>query len=99
MSSAGSVTLWIAQLKAGAGGAAQRLWDKYLGPLAGRARRRLAGVPRRAADEQDVALSAFDSFCRAAQQGRFARLNDRDDLWQLLAVIADRKAWDLAKHE
>jgi RNA polymerase sigma factor (sigma-70 family) len=75
------------------------LWDKYFGPLAARARRRLAGVPGRAADEQDVALSAFDSFCRGAERGRFPRLNGRDDLWQLLVVIADRKAIDLARYE
>ena len=36
----------------------------------------------RLADEEDVALSAFDSFCRGAEQGRFPRLDDRDDLWQ-----------------
>jgi DNA-directed RNA polymerase specialized sigma24 family protein len=56
-------------------------------------------VPRRAADEEDVALSAFDSFCRAAEQGRFSALHDRDDLWQLLLVITDRKACDLANYE
>jgi len=99
MSSPGSVTLWIDQLKAGAGGAAGPLWEKYFPRLVCRARGRLAGVPRRAADEEDVALSAFDSFCRAAECGRFADLCDRDDLWQLLAVITDRKACDLANHE
>ena len=31
-------------------------------------------LPRCAADEEDVALSAFDSFCRGAEQGRFPRL-------------------------
>src|SRR5262249_15219134 len=34
----------------------------------------------RPADQEDVALSAFDSFYRAAEQGRFPRLHDRDDL-------------------
>jgi DNA-directed RNA polymerase specialized sigma24 family protein len=98
MSSPGSVTLWIDQLKAGAGGAGP-LWEKYFPRLVCRARGRLAGVPRRAADEEDVALSAFDSFCRAAERGRFSDLCDRDDLWQLLAVITDRKACDLANRE
>jgi DNA-directed RNA polymerase specialized sigma24 family protein len=99
MSSPGSVTVWIARLKAGAGDAARPLWESYFRRLVALARDRLAGVPRRAADEEDVALSAFDSFCRAAERGRFADLNDRDDLWQLLAVITDRKACDLANHE
>jgi DNA-directed RNA polymerase specialized sigma24 family protein len=46
-----------------------------------------------------VPLSAFDSFCRAAERGRFPDLFDRDDLRQLLVPIADRKACDLANHE
>jgi DNA-directed RNA polymerase specialized sigma24 family protein len=99
MSSPGSVTLWIAQLKAGERDAVQPLWQNYCRRLTARARRRLAGVPRRAADEEDVALSAFDSFCRAAEQGRFPQLHDRDDLWQLLLVLTDRKACDLANYE
>ena len=39
-----------------------------------------------------MALSAFDSFCRSAGQGRFPDLSDRDDLWRLLVVITARKA-------
>ncbi len=60
---------------------------------------RLGGMPRRAADEEDVALSAFDSFYRRAECGQFARLTDRDDLWQILVVITERKAIDLMRRE
>src|SRR5262249_14377033 len=55
--------------------------------------------PRGAADEEDVALSAFDSFCRGAERGRFPRLDDRDDLWQVLLVLTQRKAVDLIQYE
>src|SRR5262245_384091 len=99
MWAAGSVSRWISQLKTGAGEAAQPLWERYFTRLVERARKRLASAPRRAADEEDAALGAFDSFCRAAEAGRFPRLNDRDDLWQLLLVLTDRKAHDLAAHE
>jgi DNA-directed RNA polymerase specialized sigma24 family protein len=99
MSSGGSVTQWISQLKAGDRGAAQPLWEAYFRLLVERARHKLAGTPRRAADEEDVALSGFDSFCRGAARGRFPQLNDRHDLWQLLVVITDRKAIDLVHHE
>jgi DNA-directed RNA polymerase specialized sigma24 family protein len=99
VSNSGSVSLWIAQLKAGADDAARPLWQNYYHRLVGRARARLAGTARRAADEEDVALSAFDSFCRAAGRGRFPDLHDRDDLWHLLALITDRKACDLANRE
>src|SRR5262249_19192666 len=48
---------------------------------------------------EDVALNAFDSFCRGARAGRFPRLDDRNDLWQILVVITLRKAFDLRKYE
>jgi DNA-directed RNA polymerase specialized sigma24 family protein len=94
-----SVTEWIAHLKQGDQAAAQHLWERYFRRLADLARARLAAAPRRAADEEDVALSAFDSFCRAAERGRFPRLSDRDNLWPLLVVLTARKAADLANHE
>ncbi len=99
MSGQGSVTLWIDQLKAGEREAAQPLWERYFNQLVDRTRRKLAGRPPQGADEEDVALSAFKSFYRAAEDGRFPRLNDRDDLWQLLIVLADRKACDLLQRE
>jgi DNA-directed RNA polymerase specialized sigma24 family protein len=51
------------------------------------------------ADEEDAALSAFDSFCRGAARGRYPRLGDRDDLWRLLVVLTERKAFDQIRHE
>src|SRR5262249_20885336 len=54
---------------------------------------------RRVADEEDVALSAFDSFIHRAAAGRFPRLEDRDDLWKVLFVLTVRKAIDHARRE
>jgi DNA-directed RNA polymerase specialized sigma24 family protein len=99
MASVGSVTVRLPGLKEGDQKIIQSLWEDYFRRLVVLARRRLQGVPRGAADEEDVALSAFDSFCRGAEEGRFPRLNDRHDLWQLLVLIARRKAFNLAKHE
>jgi DNA-directed RNA polymerase specialized sigma24 family protein len=99
MSSGDSVTQWIDQLKAGERDAVQKLWEAYFERLVALARQKLRGTPRRAADEEDVALSAFDSFCRRAAQGRFPQLLDRDDLWQLLVVLTARKACNLVQHE
>src|SRR5262245_59953908 len=98
-SAGGSVTIWLDQLKAGDPAAAKPLWDGYFARLVALARARLRSAPKAAADEEDVALSAFDSFCRAAAEGRFPRLDDRDDLWQLLLVITTRKATGLVRHE
>jgi DNA-directed RNA polymerase specialized sigma24 family protein len=46
-----------------------------------------------------VALSAFDSFCRSAEQGRFPDLADRESLWRLLVVMTARKAAHLRRDE
>jgi DNA-directed RNA polymerase specialized sigma24 family protein len=51
------------------------------------------------ADEEDVALSAFQSFCRGVQVGRFPQLSDRDDLWRLLVAIAAHKAIHLVRDQ
>ncbi len=99
MSSTGSVTTWVEQLRAGNRAAAQQLWERYFSRLVGLARRKLQGLRRRAADEEDVALSAFDSFYRGLEQGRFPQLDDRNNLWQLLVVITVRKAIDLRQRE
>src|SRR5262245_51966189 len=99
MSSAGSVTGWLGDLQAGSPEAAQQLWQRYYGRLVGLARLKLRGAARRLADEEDIALSAFDSFCRGAEQGRFPRLDDRDNLWHLLVTLTSRKATNLLRHE
>jgi len=45
--------------------------------------------PGRSSDP--ATLSAFDSFFRRAQEGSVPNLLDRNDLWQLLVLIAGRK--------
>jgi len=99
MPAEGSVTGWLAQLCAGDPAAAQQLWERYFARLVGLARKKLQGAPRGAADEEDVALSAFHSFCAAAEQERFPRLLDRDGLWRLLVVITARKAAHLLRDQ
>jgi DNA-directed RNA polymerase specialized sigma24 family protein len=94
-----SITHWIAQLKTGNADAAEPLWEAYFPRLVELARGRLVGGPRRAADEEDVALSAFHSFCARARAGRFPRLADRHSLWPLLVVITARKCAELFRRE
>jgi DNA-directed RNA polymerase specialized sigma24 family protein len=99
MASEGSVSSWIELLKTGDQAAAQPLWERYFHRLVGLARAKLPEGRRRAADEEDVALSAFDSFCRGAEAGRFPRLSDRNDLWRLLFTLTARKAFDQMRDE
>jgi DNA-directed RNA polymerase specialized sigma24 family protein len=95
----GSITRCIALLREGDRDAAQFVWQRYFHRLVGLARARLRAAQRRVADEEDAALSALDSFFRRAGRGEFPRLDDRDDLWQILFVLTVRKSANLAKHE
>ncbi len=95
----GSVTRWIGELKGGDPVAAQWLWERYFAELVRLARVGLRAARRAAEDEEDVALSAFDSFCSSAAHGRFPRLDDRDDLWRVLVTLAERKATDVVRRQ
>ena len=60
MSSTGSVTRLLDQLKQGERDHAQELWERYFRRLVGLARQKLGTLPRHAGvDGEDVALSAF----------------------------------------
>lgn len=99
MSHENSVTIWIDGVKAGDGADIRRLWDRYFERLVRLAGARMPAHCRRAFDEEDVALSAFRSFCDRAGRGQFPRLSDRDDLWRLLATITVRKALDTMRRQ
>ena len=93
----GSVTLWIGALRAGDEEAARQLWSRYYEALVRQARARLRA--RAIADEEDVALSAFDSFYAGVARGRFPDIADRYDLWRLLVTMTARKAVNQHRRE
>jgi DNA-directed RNA polymerase specialized sigma24 family protein len=95
-----SDSILLARLKASpTAEAAQTLWDRYFDRLVGLARSRLRDRTRRVADEEDVALSAFDSFFRGVAAGRFLRLDGSEDLWRVLVLLTERKAIDRVRRE
>jgi len=68
--------------------------DKLVGVGRQTYRRKFADVPRPGEDEEDAALSALDSFCAAAREGKVHDLANRHQLWKLLAKITVRKICD-----
>jgi DNA-directed RNA polymerase specialized sigma24 family protein len=90
----GSITGFLGDLKDGDQAAAQPLWEHYFSKLVVVARSKLRRMRKTTADEdeEDAALSAFNSFCAGAARGKFPQLADRDDIWRLLVVITARKA-------
>jgi RNA polymerase sigma factor (sigma-70 family) len=95
----GSITHCLHLLRQGDQEAVRVIWERYFPQLVEQARLTLNARARRAADEEDVALSAMERFCRAAKQGRYPDLADRYGLWRLLLRITTRRALDLARRE
>ena len=93
------VTLWLKEAEVGDESARQRIWQHYFRRLVGLARGKLLDGGRRMADEEDAVVAAFDAFFRGAEEGRFPKLEDRNDLWQILVMLTCRKAADQARHQ
>ena len=91
-----SVTRWTLELRDGDQKAARHLWEFLRGRLLGLAKNNVRSTP--VYDEEDIALSAFGSLCSGLLQGSY-RVNDRNDLWQLLAVITVNKARTRARDD
>src|SRR4051812_22770710 len=99
MNSLSPVRVWVSQLKDGDPQAAEQLWNTYFLRMVKVARARLHGAASRMADEEDVALSAFKSFCRGTKDGRFPELHEYEDPWPLLLALTTHKAIDLVRYE
>lgn len=94
MSDEHSITQFISGLLNGDSMAANEIWNRYYSRLLSLAAHKLQNCPRRVLDEDDVVLAAFENFFREAPENKFPKLNDRHDLWQVLAMLVDRRAKD-----
>lgn len=94
-----SISRLFADLKAGRGEAVDELWKLYFDRLVQVAKRRLSTVPKRVADEEDVALSVFKSLCAGATRGRFSEHVRRNDLWRLLLHLTRQKTAGYVRHQ
>lgn len=92
-----SITRWFLSLRAGDQAAAKKLWDVYFSRMLDLARQRLPN--HTAYDGEDAALSAFFVFCKSIEQGQFAGISDRDDLWRCLVRVTIHKTQDRVRHE
>jgi DNA-directed RNA polymerase specialized sigma24 family protein len=93
------VSVWIEQLKAGEEAALGKLHARYWPYLVGLARRKLKDIPRRAADEEDVAQQVFWGFYQSLRAGRLPQLANRHQLLALLTHITACQAANQIKHE
>ncbi|MFO0968608.1 MAG: ECF-type sigma factor [Gemmataceae bacterium] len=98
MASDPPVTRWLNQLKQGDRAAVDGLWKEFYSKLVSLAENKLRGVPDHLGMSEEVAGSAFKSFVLAAEKQRFPKLEDRDDLWQILVRIVRNKAATAWEH-
>lgn len=92
-----SVTKWIVHLEQGDEEAARVIWEKFFARASALAMKKLATVKQRSVDNEDVALSAMNALCSGIRERRFSKIENRDDLWQILAMITSRKAIDVKR--
>lgn len=76
-----------------------KLWDDYYQQLVRIAAKRLPTNLRRTGDEEDIALSAFNSFIAGIRQDNFPDLSGRDNLWGLLITLTGRKVHAHLRHQ
>ncbi len=91
---AGSVTECIYRAQQGESLAQHQLWERYLQRLLGIARNRLRGVADAVIDADDVVIKAFHEFLAGVERGQFSKLENRQDLWQILIMLIGRKTID-----
>ena len=71
--------------------ATQLLWDHFFSRLCQFAEAKIYPRHRRNISPDEIASTAFMSLVDGFRQKRFANLRNRDDLWQLLTLIAARR--------
>ena len=94
-----SVTQLIAQANGGDEAAAFGIWERYFTRLVALVAKRLPDGVGRMMGPEDIASTAMDCLLRGAKDGRFRQLHNRDDLWQILVVIAVRRTCNVIRDD
>lgn len=91
--------MWINAVRQGDAVAAEHLWQRYFQQLMTQARLRMSNLDRGGYDEEDAAISTFHILCTKLQEGHYATLSDRDELWQLMLTVLIRKVGRRVKYQ
>ena len=99
MNQSEELSVWVERLKQGDEQAADVIWQQCFEKMKHVAKKKLGPVGQRGADEEDVALSAMNSFMIRCRDGQFDQLGDREGLWKLLFTITVRKAYQYTRKQ
>ena len=89
----GSVTGWIEQLKSSDPEAQRQIWERFVSRLVHFTNGQMRNASFRVADADDITNMAFYNFFEKSPD-QFEQLVDRNDLWQILTMLAERRAID-----
>ena len=95
--SAGSITNAITALGNYDPQAAQLIWDRFFQRLCAYAETLVYKRHRRLLTSDEIAASAFMALVEGVREKRFEKVRNRDELWQMLSLIAARKAINFQK--
>ena len=88
---------WLTRLRAGDDAAGRAVFQRFAHRLIGLARRQFHASLKYKVDPEDVVQSAYKSFFRGFDEGKFT-LGSWDGLWGLLTLITMRKCADQVEY-
>lgn len=88
---------WIELCRQCDGPAIAAIWNVYFPRLASLVKHRSSHAQRRVRDEEDLAAVVLEKFFEGLENGRFANIENRDELWALLVTMALRRVADLKR--
>ncbi len=91
MEEPGTITAALVALQMNDEQAVELLWQRFFVRLCGYAESRIYRRHRRMIDPDQIATDAFMALVDGVQNHRFNKVRNRDDLWQMLTLIAARK--------
>ena len=94
---AGSITHWLYALRQGDDASVGKIWNRWYQRLCSK----IAPHARRLTicDEEYIALGAIYDLCDSIKQNKHSEIDDRNELWRMLSVIALRKTRDWKKYD
>ena len=93
----GSISRAISQMDGMDEESAQLIWDRFFKRLCRFSQQKIYRRHRRLLDPEDVAGSAMFALMEGIKESRFHSVKNRDQLWQMLVMIAARKAINKAE--
>jgi DNA-directed RNA polymerase specialized sigma24 family protein len=96
-SSTGSVSRLFPGLANGDQAAQAEIFDRFFAIVTRLADQKLGQLPRRVADEEDVALNVMHDALTGIRERRFRDLQNRQDLWQIVWDLINKRSHDLTR--